>query len=59
MRIDSYSGYILIEWTSEREQFFRDLAEQLQRLVMGASAFFDRPDMLELMDKGGIKMLGQ
>ena len=59
MHIDSYSGYILIEWTSEREQFFRNLAEQLQRLVMGASAFFDRSDMLKLMDKGEIKMLGQ
>lgn len=48
---------IVIDWTAEREQFFFDLKEKLQQLIYGVSAFFDRPNLLELMDTHGIKML--
>ena len=48
---------IIIEWTAEREQFFNDLKDKLQQLIYGVSAFFDQPNLLELMDTYGIKML--
>lgn len=49
----------LIEWTPERERFFRDLAAQLQQLVYSASSFFDAPDMLQQMDTHGFKLLNR
>lgn len=48
---------LCIEWTQEREQFFKDMADNLQQLVYGMSNFFDQPDLLELMDTIGIKAL--
>lgn len=48
---------IIIDWTAEREQFFNDLKDKLQQLIYGVSAFFDQPNLLELMDTYGIKML--
>lgn len=48
---------IVIDWTAEREQFFNDLKDKLQQLIYGISAFFDQPNLLELMDTHGIKML--
>lgn len=48
---------ILMDWTAEREQFFKDLKDKLQQLIYGVSAFFDQPNLLELIDAHGIKML--
>lgn len=46
-----------IDWSPEREQFFKDMVDNLQRLVYGVSAFFDKPDMLQLMDMRGFKAI--
>lgn len=48
---------ILMDWTAEREQFFKDLRDKLQQLIYAVSAFFDQPNLLELIDSHGIKML--
>lgn len=47
----------LIEWTPQREQFFRDMASQLQKLICSVSEFFDKPDMLELIDNEIVRLL--
>lgn len=60
---DGSTGYecrndgLCIEWTPAREQFFKDMAENLQKLVYGVSDFFDQPDLLQLMETVGIKAL--
>lgn len=46
-----------IDWTPEREQFFKDMTDNLQRLINGVSSFFDRPDMVQLMDMRGFKAI--
>lgn len=46
-----------IDWTPEREQFFKDMADNLQRLINGVSSFFDQPDMIQLMDIRGFKAI--
>lgn len=46
-----------IDWTPEREQFFKDMADNLQRLINGVSSFFDQPDMIQLMDMRGFKAI--
>lgn len=47
----------LIEWTPQREHFFRDMAAQMQKLVLSVSEFFDKPDMLELIDNQTVRLL--
>ena len=60
---DGSTGYeckndgLCIDWTPAREQFFKDMAENLQKLVYGVSDFFDQPDLLQLMDTIGIKAI--
>ena len=54
----SNNTWKVIEWTPEREKFFEDLKANLLQLTRGVSAFFGQPDLLELMDTHGIKMLG-
>ena len=51
------SQMCLIEWTPQREQFFRDMASQLQKLICSVSEFFDKPDMLELIDNEIVRLL--
>lgn len=46
-----------IDYTPEREQFFKDMADNLQRLINGVSSFFDQPDMAKLMDVRGFKAI--
>lgn len=46
-----------IDWTPEREQFFKDMEDNLQRLINGVSSFFDRSDMVQLMDMRGFKAI--
>lgn len=46
-----------VDWTPGREQFFKDMVENLQRLVNGVSSFFDQPDMIQLMDMRGFKAI--
>ena len=53
----SNNTWKVIEWTPEREKFFEDLKASLLQLTRGVSAFFGQPDLLELMDTHGIKML--
>ena len=48
---------LCIDWTPAREQFFKDMADNLQKLVYGVSNFFDQPDLLQLMETVGIKAL--
>lgn len=48
---------LCIDWTPAREQFFKDMADNLQKLVYGVSDFFDQPDLLQLMETVGIKAL--
>lgn len=60
---DGSTGYecrndgLCIDWTPAREQFFKDMADNLQKLVYGVSAFFDQPDLLQLMETVGIKAI--
>ena len=60
---DGSTGYecqndgLCIDWTPAREQFFKDMAGNLQKLVYGVSNFFDQPDLLQLMETVGIKAL--
>lgn len=56
-RFASESKERIIDWTQEREQFFMDLREKLQQLIYGVSQFFDHPDLLQLIDSHGIKLL--
>lgn len=51
------SQMCLIEWTPQREQFFRDMASQLQKLICSVSEFFDKPNMLELIDNEIVRLL--
>lgn len=48
---------LCIDWTPARELFFKDMADNLQKLVYGVSNFFDQPDLLQLMETVGIKAL--
>lgn len=53
----TWSTALLIDWTPEREQFFKDMVANLQRLINGVSSFFDQPDMTQLMDTRGFKAI--
>lgn len=56
-RFSNNSREMIIDWTQEREQFFMDLQEKLQQLIYGVSEFFDQPNLLQLIDSFGIKLL--
>jgi hypothetical protein len=51
------SEWIFIDFSEERELFFKGLADNLQNLVYKVSAFFDSPELLSLMDSNSLKQL--
>ena len=55
--LDSSCNWNVIDFSEERELFFKGLADNLQNLVYKVSAFFDSPDMLKLMDSNTTKQL--
>lgn len=55
--IQIMGGINTVDWTPEREQFFKDMADNLQLLINGVSSFFDQPDMIQLMDMRGFKAI--
>lgn len=57
-RRDTSRNEYIIDWTPEREKFFKDLQSNLQNLIGMVSVFFDQDNLLELMDSGIGKMLG-
>lgn len=46
-----------IDWTPQREQFFKDMIGNLQRLVNDVSSFFDQPNVIQVMDTIGFKAI--
>lgn len=47
----------VIDWSEEREAFFKGMVDSLQKLINSTSSFFDQPDLLQLMETVGIKAL--
>jgi hypothetical protein len=51
------SEWIFIDYSEERELFFKGLGDNLQNLVYKVSAFFDSPELLSIMDSNSLKQL--
>ena len=55
--LDSSCNWNVIDFSEEREQFFKGLGDNLQNLVYKVSKFFDSPELLLIMDSNSLKQL--